>query len=95
MGKHDNIHGCRVEVRKAAVDFICVLAMALVESTIQQDAFAVHFQQMLRSRSSSRRPAKFEFHITMILASRRLEATKKGGWKAVAFQARSSAVTER
>jgi hypothetical protein len=63
MGKNHYIDGCRIEVGKAAIDFVSVLAMALVKPAIEEDTLAVDFQQVLGARGCSRRSAKLEFHV--------------------------------
>lgn len=44
MRKDDDIDGFRIEAREAAVDFISILAVALIKSAIEKDALAVDFE---------------------------------------------------
>ena len=47
---------------EVAVDLVGVLARALVEAAVQQDALAVDFEQMLRAGGGAGGTAEFEFH---------------------------------
>jgi hypothetical protein len=49
-------------MRKAAVDFVGIFAVSLIETAIEKDALAVDFKQGLGAGGGSCRAAKFEFH---------------------------------
>ena len=73
--KNDDVDGFGIKARKAAVDLVSIFAMTLIKSTIEKNAFAIDFKQMLRAGSGSSCATKFEFH-RLILPLKKAAAMK-------------------
>lgn len=61
VGEHDAVDLLWIE-RKGAVPFHGFGPAALVEATIEQDALAIDFKEVLRASGGSGSAAEFDFH---------------------------------
>src|SRR5690606_13901406 len=62
VGKDDDVDFLRVEMGEAAVHLVALLAAALEQAAIEQDAGAVDFEQVLGTGGGARGTAEFHSH---------------------------------
>jgi hypothetical protein len=68
VGEHYGVNARGIKERKAAIHLIRISAMTLIEATIEQNALAIHIEQMLGSCGRSRGSAKSDFHTSYLLS---------------------------